>query len=387
MAAWGVLALALVAQVPTVATSTLGVRTHLDDPVPPVDGITAPEPPPAEADAERSLLWAPELSLLASIGTELDTNAPRVPTSTSAPPPPGDGVVRVLADLRARLFVTQRDVITIRYVLGMKRFYSEVTEDLVVHDLDGSASIGLFDGVDLSVRGRYRASRIRSEARDYTLGSLGGGLSWRPQDWLRVSAEARYDILDFPPACVLSYQGPALRGGVDLTPLEAVEVGVFGGWSWRRYRGSYTGAAITSCSQAFDPRQDQEPYAGIHGTFRGPFLAGLELTGRFSNSNEANEDIDRFRALAWASVPLVWEVVLNVQGALQFNRGTSASGSLRPEDDENQNSLEIQLARPLFGGLDGVLRYAVYANEFATATADFSRHTFYVGLSYETGTR
>lgn len=368
-----VLLLAVVAQSPDVATSTRAPRLEVM--------LRTDEP----EDGGRRLTLVPDLSLRASVGSEWDTNAPRTPTSGDAPAPPGDGVVRVLADLRGSFSVTERDVISARYLVGMKRFFGEETEDLLVHDLDGGASVGLPAGLDVGLRGRYRASRIRSGARDYTLTSVGGSLTWRPLDLLRATAEGRLDTLDFPPACLLSYQGPALRGAVDLYPIDGLELGASGGLAARTYQGRYTGAAIALCSERSDRREDVEPHVGLHGTYRGSFLVGVELSARFGRSNDDNEDIDRYRASAWATVPLVLDVVLSVQGALQFNRGSSVTATLRPEDDENQNSFEIQLARPLLGELDLVARYSVYANEFATAAAAFTRHTVYGGLSYETG--
>ncbi len=375
------------AQVPAVATATSALLARAEAPLPPVDGFGVPSAPLPDPDADRSLLLQPELSLLASLGSEWDSNAPRAVVGTSSSAAPGDALVRLLADLRARFFVTRRDVLMVRYVVGMKRFFGQEVEDLLVHDLDGSASIGLFDGLDLRLSGRYRASRIRSQDRDYTLTSVGAGAHWRPLELLRVTAEGRLDTLDFPPACLLSYQGPAVRGSVDLYPVEELEVGAFGGFTQRTYQGLYTGAPVALCSERTDRRRDDEPHLGVHGTYRGAFIAGLEVTGRFSSSNDPNEDIERFRAAAFATVPLPLELVLNVQGALQFNRGTSLTGALRPEDDENQNSFEVQLARPLFGGLDVVVRYSVYANEFATAAAEFTRHTVYAGLTFETGVR
>lgn len=367
----------------------------------------APLAPPASSD-ERAWLWQPTLSLRVAAGSEWDSNAPRAPTSPGRAAPPGDGVVRVLADLRARLDLTSRDLLTARYVVGMKRFFVEAPEDLFVHDVDVSASVGLPAALDLQLRGRHRASHVRSGARDYTLSSAEGGLSWRPHPALRLSAAGRVDAFDFPPTCELAYVGPAARVAADVSPLETLEVGAHGGWAWRTYEGAFQldqGTQGVLCRGGAESRRDGEPSLGIHGTYRGGLIAGVELQARFTRSTQLTRstvdpsaaaeeqfaDLDRYRASAFVTAPLPLDLVLSVAGSLQFNRSQTSSPdvprSLEVEDDENQNSLEVQLSRAIGGGVEVVARYALYANEFATAEADFLRHTAYLGLSFEASTR
>jgi hypothetical protein len=55
------------------------------------------------------------------------------------------------------------------------------------------------------------------------------------------------------------------------------------------------------------------------------------------------------------------------------------------EDDENQTRLEVQLARRIAGDLGAQVRYALYANEFATSETRFLRQVFHLGLTYQVG--
>lgn len=409
MAPWVIVlaSLGLPASVPAATASTAqGLWTGRDLLTAPLSP-TALAPPPSPRDT-RTWLWQPTLSLRVAAGTEWDTNAPRAPTTPGAAAPPGDGVARVLADLRARLDLTTRDLLTARYVVGMKRFFREAPEDLFVHDLELSAGVGLPAALDLQLRGRHRASHVRSGARDYTLSSAEAGLSWRPHEVVRVSAAGRVDVFDFPPTCELAYLGPAARAAVDVRVLEALELGAYGGWAWRTYEGAFQldqGTQGVLCRGGDESRRDREPSVGLHGTYRGGFIAGVELQARFTRATQLTRstedptapaeeqfaDLDRYRASAFLTAPLPLELVLSVAGSLQFNRSQTSSPdvprSLEVEDDENQNSLEIQLSRPVGGGVEVVARYALYANEFATAEADFLRHTAYLGLSFEAGSR
>lgn len=405
MAPW-VIVLASVGLPPSLpvatGTSALALLASQNVLAPPLDVVA---PPPTE---DRAWLWQPTLSLRVAAGSEWDSNAPRAPTTPGAAAPPGDGVVRVLADLRARLDLTTRDLLTARYVVGMKRFFAQDPEDLFVHDLEASASVGLPAALDLQLRGRHRASHVRSGARDYTLSSAEGGLSWRPYEVVRLSAAARVDAFDFPPTCELAYVGPGARVAVDVSPLESLELGAQGGWAWRTYEGAFQldqGTQGVLCRGGDESRRDSEPSLGIHGTYRGGIIAGVELQARFTRSTQLTQsaeapnapaeeefaDLDRYRASAFVTAPLPLELVLSVAGTLQFNRSQTSSPdvprSLEVEDDENQNSLEVQLSRPVGGGVEVVVRYALYANEFATAEADFLRHTAYLGLSFEASSR
>lgn len=113
-------------------------------------------------------------------------------------------------------------------------------------------------------------------------------------------------------------------------------------------------------------RTDTEVDLGFRASYRGTFIVGGEALLRVQRSTSELEVIDRYRLSAYATVPLPLELMLSLIGALQYNHGLSASQQIDVvEDDENQNSLEVQLGRRIFAALRVDLRYALYANEFA----------------------
>jgi len=158
-------------------------------------------------------------------------------------------------------------------------------------------------------------------------------------------------------------------------------------------------SAVTFCDGSDDvappactptPRADRVITVGASAVYRAGFVLGGDITAWFQRSNSASDDFDRVRLSVFATLPLPWELVLSLAGAIQINSAVSLSEALsafRPDDDENQNRLSVQLARELFGPIDGLLRWELYANEFATAQNRFFRQTAFVGLSFEIDTR
>lgn len=166
---------------------------------------------------------------------------------------------------------------------------------------------------------------------------------------------------------------------------------------WRAYQGYAYRVVPSADGQSYDAvrcdgsdercarmlRTDTEVDLGFRASYRGTFIVGGEALLRLQRSTSELEVIDRYRLSAYATVPLPLELTLSLIGALQYNHGLSASQQIYvAEDDENQNSLEVQLGRRIFAALRVDLRYALYANEFATASARFLRQTVYLGVSY-----
>lgn len=350
---------------------------------------------PAELP-ERSWLLDQKLSLRLVSGSEWDTNARRAVNSTAQVPPVSDGLVRVLVDADASVKLTPLDRVSLSYVLGAKRFFRESTEDLVAHDLVFESAHRLLEALSLETRARFRASRIRSGARDYTIGSAGGGLTFLPWSRFSFGLHGRVEGFDFGATDELSYLGPAIEGSATFHASQRFQLGVFGGPVWRAYQGyayrvfpvddgSYFAVKCDGsdgrCPRSL--RTDTEVDLGLRASFRGTFIVGGEALLRLQRSTSELEVIDRYRLSAYATVPLPLDLTLSLIGALQYNHGLSASQQIYvAEDDENQNSLEVQVGRRIFAALRVDLRYALYANEFATAAARFLRQTVYLGVSY-----
>lgn len=358
---------------------------------------------------DRSLRLTPSLAVRLVSGSEWDTNARRAVSSDVQLLPGaslpsvvvGDALVRVVVDATAGLDITPADRLQLSYALGAKRFFNEHTEDLLAHDLLAESSHGLLDALDLVTQGRLRASRIRSGARDYTIASGGGGAVLRPLESWSLSGRGRYEFFGFGTEADLTWRGPVVSGDVTFRPTRKLSVGAYADFAWRRYDGNAlieipgTGGQAakvgTLCVEGSSPcvpvaRRDTELMLGGRVFYKSGFVLSLDLTVRLQRSNSDFERIDRYRASALATIPLPLELVVSVMGSLQYNKGLSVTETkYLVEDDENQNSLEVQLTRRITEELGVDVRYSLYANGFATAHSEFLRQTVYAGLSYELG--
>ena len=102
---------------------------------------------------------------------------------------------------------------------------------------------------------------------------------------------------------------------------------------------------------------------------------------RLQRSNSDFENIDRHRIEITATFGLPGRFTVNVLGALQINDGVSITDQkFLADDDENQNSLNVGVQRPIFGDAYAEARYALFTNQFSTADASFIRHTVYLGV-------
>ncbi|MFO0725745.1 MAG: hypothetical protein U1E65_18310 [Myxococcota bacterium] len=352
---------------------------------------------------DRTLILEPKVDLRLVTGTEWDTNARRSVVTTQAlnagPAEVGeaiaDGLLRVLVDAEAILKLTPLDRLSLTYVLGAKRFFREESEDLVAHDLSFNSAHRLSERFTLETQARFRSSRVRSGLRDYTIGSAGGGLSFAAHDKLLIAVYGRAEAFSFGASDDYSYLGPTAELMIRFFPMQRLELSLFGGPVLRAYDGfayrvvtsndGSTAAVRCDGSSAECPRTlrtDTEGDVGFRVSFRGSFIVGGEGILRIQRSTSEIERIDRYRLSAYATIPLPWELTLSLIGALQYNHGTSASQQLYvAEDDENQNSIAVQLGRKLMDPLRLDVRYALFANEFATAPARFLRQTVYLGLS------
>jgi len=133
-------------------------------------------------------------------------------------------------------------------------------------------------------------------------------------------------------------------------------------------------------------RRDTEVQLAAGVTYRGGILVGGQYLLRRQRSTSELENVDRHRLTLFGTVGLPLDLTLSGLAALQINTGASLTDNrFLAEDDENQNSLQLQLRRPLFEGLSIEARYALFANQFSTAAANFVRHTVYLGVSYRVG--
>jgi hypothetical protein len=365
----------------------------------------------AAPEAGRHLTLDPGAQFRVSSGTEWDTNARRAVAGGDGllgfgNRVVGDALLRLTVDAEASLRITDLDVVQIAYLIGAKRFFGENTEDLLTHDLrlytnhlfGRYFSFGLF--------GQGKANRMRSGARDYTLGLGEGALTLHLTNELSASIRGRATSYDFTDRR-LAFAGPGVGGEVAWRPHRRFRASLFADFDWRKYRGNAVvplidestgepfGNFVTLCDGTGDERldgftcapvqrRDTLLSAGARLAYQGPFILGGSVLGRFHRSNSDFENFDRFQLSAFATVPLPFRFAISLLGVLQLNRGTSLTqAQIQADDDENQNRLDAQLSYGLGDGLHIDAKYSLFADEFQNQAVDFVRHTFYLGLSYE----
>lgn len=362
-------------------------------------------------ETSRQLVLEPSAEFRVSSGTEWDTNARRAVIGGSDLPGFGDRVVgdallRLTVDAETTLRVTPLDLVQLAYLIGAKRFFGEGTEDLLTHDLRLYTHHLFGRYVSFSLFGQGKANRMRSGARDYTLGLGEGTLSVHFSPELSLSMRGRATSYDFTDSR-LAFAGPGMGGELTWRPHRRLRLSGFADFDWRRYRGNAVvalleestgqpfGNFVTLCDGTGDERLDGftcEPLrrsdtllaVGSRVSYRGPVILGGSFLARFHRSNSDFENFDRFQVSAFATVPLPLGFVLNLLGILQLNRGTSVTqAQIQADDDENQNRLDVQLSHGLGEGLHIDAKYSLFADEFQNQAVDFIRHTFYLGLSYE----
>lgn len=362
-----------------------------------------------------------KVELRVATGAEWDTNARRSVTGADTDPAANsarpavvvpDGLMRLLLDANGQFQLWDRHTLALGYTMGAKRFFQEGTEDLWAHDFGASTQHLFTEGLSGGLSGNLRSSRIRNGSRDYWLGMVGAHLEWSPSSILDLDLTGSYLWFGFRSDDHFDYGGP--RGGIGATlrPIPRLSISVHGDLVHRRYgkNGLVVATATIAGADGTFPslpypiycesrselpdgyvctprlRRDTELQLAAGITYRGALLIGAQYLLRRQRSTSELENIDRHRVTIFATVGLPFELTLSGLAALQLNTGASLTDNrFLAEDDENQNSLQVQLRRPLFEGLSVEARYALFANQFSTASASFVRHTVYLGVSYRVG--
>ena len=377
-----------------------------------------------EADEPSAIRWTLGRLRFAA-GSEWDTNARRSVQGTDveggsvAFPDANrpfevveDGLMRVVVDSAGGLQFGDNHTLRGHYVLGAKRFFGEQTEDLLVQEVGLASQHGLRTPLAVNLDATYKGSRIRSGLRDYDVMTAGlGGIARFGAQW-QLDVQTRITRFEFATEPRFDYWGPRASLGVRFQPSRRFSVVLRGGLAGRFYDGralvegvfdasagstQTTGdeVILTFCENAAaeladgyicEPagrRRDVEITASANISYRGPFLLSGQYLLRLQRSNSDFENIDRHRVEVSATFGLPWRFTLNVLGALQFNQGVSITDQKFLADaDENQNSVNVGLQRPITDGLYLEARYALYTNQFTAADVTFLRQTFYLGLGY-----
>lgn len=343
-------------------------------------------------------LGAPTASgtLRASMGGEVDTNARREIEELAEEPIRTDALLRVVVDGEGRADLGRGWRVSGQLLAGVKRFVEESSEDQWVQftQLEIAKTIG---PVTIGPSGAFRISRVRRGVRDYALQrarlnvevELGGG---------RLAGMwGAWDAYQFEPEPRFSYAGPG--GGLVLRQ-QLGDPLLLTSW-FELYQRLYDGPILVAgdgnaerifCQPTASApclrRRDSEFRVGAQLRYRGPVLAGVsyQIARQRSNSEPPLEDVVRHRVSAFATAPLPLDLLLSVQAALQVFDGDTPTGELLlGDEDEDRNNVQVQLRRPLWSAVSAEARYAYYANQLGGGSdLDFSRHTFFLGLSLRT---
>lgn len=349
-------------------------------------------------------------SLRASLGTEVDTNARRAIEPTDAEPIDGaiqtDGLFRLVLDAYGRVDLGRGFELRGQFLGGAKRFM-ETTDQDQWSQYSSAELRKRWGGFMLGVAGSFRITRLRSAIRDYAqqVAQLKSEVELGAQ-WV-AGASVGWLAYQFEPQPDFSYSGPSASLSVRTTLTGGL---VFGGWV-EGYLQDYDGPILvleddvlnrgvlctpTIADIPCEARRDVQVRVGGQLRYDGDWIGGVsyQVSVQESNSEErpgggpngediALEDVVRHRIGAFATVPLVWQLLLSVQGAIQINDGTSLTDALLlGDEDENRTSLQAQIRRPLFADVAIEARYAFYTNQVGGGVDfDFSRHTVFLGLS------
>ncbi len=385
-----------------------------------LDGLRVPGP--VVRDEVEPVRWTAG-RLRVAAGSEWDTNARRAiqgeavegtvvafPNANRPFEVVSDGLVRVVLDAAGGVRFGDRHGLRGHYVLGAKRFVEETTEDLLVQEIGITSMHQLTDPVRLSIDGTYKGSRVRSGLRDYDVITAGSGLTVRLSDALQADLQLRVTRFMFAVEPRFDYWGPRASVGLVYRPVTKFTVSLRGGGVGRFYDGrALVEGVLIDTSQPEDQndriltfcenpeaereagyectpagkRQDFEILGSLSFSYRGPFLLGAQYLLRLQRSNSDFENIDRHRIELTATFGLPGKITVNILGALQLNQGVSITDQKFLADaDENQNSVNVGIQRPIAPHLYLEGRYALFTNQFSTAQVSFVRHTVYVGLGY-----
>lgn len=326
---------------------------------------------------------------------ELDSNAKRVPSGTLDddgridPNKPhetvvGDGLVRaettVASEARGRDYVLRNDT-----AAGLKLFLTQDTERMMVAQSRSSLvsralPLGFSAQLSSIAKGRAQLSGRRTYALLRGDAMLEHPLPWSLALRSGLSGQAFHA---FDNALFSSTQG-GLLFGLRAQPTGAERVDL----SFDLGLRSFPFATRTpSDPSVTDHRRDVVTSGAVALTSaRVVFLAVGYAVVR-NTSNARAESFTRHRLSAVLGFRLPEQVTCSAQGALQvtsYDDGVSLGQRyFLGDDEESQNVLEVQLSRPLLGGVHLEARGSVMGNELAVEGARFYRQVAAIGLRAE----
>jgi hypothetical protein len=343
------------------------------------------------ACAEVALALDPQLTTW----LELDSNAKRVPSGTLDddgsldPNRPrervvGDGLVRaatsVSSEARGPRFVLRNDS-----AAGLKLFLSQDTERMGVAQsrtslVSRELPLGFVAMLSSIAKGRAQLSGARTYALLRGDALLEHALPAKLALRSGLSGQAFHA---FDNALFSSTQGSLVFGlRAQPTDTERVDLSIDLGLRTFPFATRAPNDALED-----ENRRDVLTSGAVNfSSARRIFLAAGYAVVR-NTSNARAESFTRHRLSGVIGFRLPEEITCSAQGALQltsYDDGVSLGQRyFLGDDEESQNVIEVQLSRPIIGGVFLEARASVMGNELAVEGARFSRQTAAIGLRAE----
>ncbi|MEE2900783.1 MAG: hypothetical protein VYC39_00555 [Myxococcota bacterium] len=344
------------------------------------------------------------VQLTMSLGEEWDSNAART-LNLSSLDKESDLLTRVIGELKWAHIVNPSNSLVGTVLGGAKRFHSQQSEDVIVHNISLGSRHKLSPKWKLGTDVRFRMTRMRSVLRDYSLAQGDLRLDWlgikSVESGLTVSAKR----FMFPTETRLSYYGGSVTLGFSGKLSEHMQWRTTGTYERDEFGGNALTTVfdpnnnqmtVTFCDEEdsrflqtcmSQPRQDDILVARLGLFYQRFFLLRGNLFFERRRSNSVYEDINRVGLTVSTTLEMFAGIMLNALASIQYTSEQSLSQNLyqfQPEDDENQNRITLQLSREIISQVDLLVRYEYFSNAFATSDTLFTRQTAFVGLRFDT---
>lgn len=269
------------------------------------------------------------------------------------------------------------------YELGGRKFATLSSEDVLVQAASAEVSRHLGGAWDLGCEGF--AKDRRGGDRDYTDLAGSGFIRFTPDAAVDVRLRGSAHRFLYRP--VFPYSFKATEVGLDtrFRVNRRHSLFSFAEGSFRQYNSGARPGPRIDPSADLEQRQDFMLLAGAGYSYRGPFAFSVTYSYAEAASNSFGESLQRHRFTASAALHLPLELVLLLQGSLQFTRypdGPYPTPDIILIEDENHDSLSAKLVRPLSGRLDLEIHAALYHDDLPQNGLTYWRHVAWMGLTW-----
>lgn len=338
--------------------------------------------------ASAAVAHGPSVEL--EVGMEADSNPERA-----------EGT-QVGSDLLGRYFLQvdglgisgRSQQLSASYRSGGKLYDAHPDENTLINSLQGRWTVlpltewdarWLFVYASASAKDRTE----KGHRRDYFRGqaSAGLGLDLGPFNLHGGGGVGRFL---YKPDDQFSNSGPSVDAGISWAIADAWSADVGVSRAWRDYR---TVRFVETTRQGGEVLADPEGAARRDGamfvsagvSYRGPVIVDAEGTWYGNDSNSYGQSLVRVGGSLSLTTPVVAGIFASARVGLQ--RTAYADPIFLDEtlavDDDNRNTVVIEVARSLLDDVGVVLRYSLYTQEFGTRETDYARQLFFLGLSWE----